>query len=210
LKKFPVVCPKGSRVIITQGFRPLNNPDHDAIDFIIYNDSLSKIMNQRLTYGAQLVQPVKSQCVNLNDFGTMNPLGNGIDFEWKEGEYYFRTHFWHTVYNNFNIGDVVEGGTVVALMGNTGDCTPHYEPEGGDYNGTHCHFRLWRYQKDSYGGNINIESVDPRFFFDILSPYEGPDSDVLVDLEPIKYSWNKLGITSAFDKLKYLLVHIFD
>jgi len=206
MKRWPVICPKGARVIITQGFKPT----HDAVDFVIWNDNFSERENYRLSYGSQLVCPVpEAKCVLINDFGTMNPLGNGVDIEWQEDGFYWRLHFWHTVYNELLLNQLVKEGELIGLIGNTGDCRP--VPTANEpYEGTHCHMRLSRYHKDAYGfGNIDIESLDPRFYFDILSPYVGNDSNVVVDLQPIYWAWGKLGIISTFDKLMYLLLKIF-
>ena len=206
MKKFPVICPPGSMVVICQGFKP----DHDAIDFIIRDPNLSDRENLRLTYGSQLVCPVLSaKCVNINDFGTMQDLGNGVDIEWQDGAFFYRLHFWHTVFNVIKLGDLVSEGQIVALMGNTGAVTPKPTFES-PYNGTHCHMRYSQYQKDNWGGNVNIVSLDPTLYFDVQNPYEGSDSDVIIDLEPVKWSWNKLGITSVWDKLVYLLKNIFN
>lgn len=84
-KKFPIICPQGSRVIITQGFKPANNPTHDACDFVILNDKLTDMENYRLTYGSQLVVTDDSECVLVNDFGSMNSLGNGIQYPFITG-----------------------------------------------------------------------------------------------------------------------------
>jgi len=209
MKKFPVLCPPGSIVMITQWFKPFNNPEHDAIDFIIRNPSLSNKDNDRLTYGAQLIQTNDATCMIVNNFGTMNPLGNGIDFEWQENGYWWRIHFWHTVYNYFNVGDKVKAGTVVALMGNTGDVNPKPTPLK-PYDGTHCHMRYSRYQKNADGANYNIVSLDPTLYFDINNPYEGVDSSVVVDLQPVYWAWDKLGIKDNLSKLFYFFKNIFN
>lgn len=214
-KKFPIICPKGSRVVITQGFFPdgVANPatgqTHDAIDFVIQDITLSEKDNLRLTYGSQLVAPMDSKVVLINDFGTMQSLGNGIDIEWQEAGYYWRLHFWHTVYNKFKLGDMVKSGDIVALMGNTGDCRPLPTPES-PYNGTHCHLRLSRYIKDQFGGNLNITSLDVRDYFDVNNPYTGSDSSVIIDLEPLKWAWAKLGLKDNLSKLFYMIKNIFN
>jgi len=204
MKKFPVICPEGTIVVICQWFKP----EHDAVDFVIRNPNISDRENARLTYGTQLVAPINSKCVAINDFGTMQELGNGVDIEWMEGGYYWRLHFWHTVYNKVKLGDQVTKGQVVGLMGNTGACLPKPTPER-PYDGTHCHMRLSRYVKDPWGGNINIVSLDPCKYFDINNPYQGSDSSVVVDLEPIKWAFDKLGITSIYQKLLYFFNNIF-
>jgi len=210
MKKFPVICPPGAIVMIAQWFRPANNPSHDAVDFIIRNPSISDKDNARLTYGAQLVSPVSgATCVDLNDFGTMQELGNGVDIEWKDGAYYYRLHFWHNVFNKVKVGDTVSEGQIVGLMGNTGACLPKPTPER-PYDGTHCHLRFSQYQKDQWGGNINIVSLDPCLFFDINNPYRGEDSEVVVDLEPVFWSFTRLNIKDNFNKLLYMIKNIFN
>lgn len=214
MKKFPIITPPGSKVVITQGYfypnvNPETNQTHDAIDFVLYNPALSDIENKRLSYGSQLVCPVpNAKCVQRWDFGTMNDKGDGVDLEWQEGEYWYRLHFWHLMKELVNVGDSVTEGQVVGLMGNTGDVRPLPTPDK-PYDGTHCHKRFSQYQKNSDGGNINIVSLDPRLYFDILNPYTGNDSSVVVDLEPIYWAWNKLGITSIFQKLIYMFTNIF-
>lgn len=206
MKKWPVICPLGSRVIITQGM----NKDHDANDFIIGDLTLTERDNLRLSYGAQFVSPVpNAECVQKWDFGPMNNLGNGVDIEWQEDGYYWRLHFWHTVKELVKVGDKLTEGQVVGLMGNTGDCRP-LPTVDNPFAGTHCHLRLSRYNKNEYGGNFNIVSLDPSDYFDVYNPYQGNDSSVTVDLEPVKWAWDKLGITTAFDKLVYLLKNIFN
>lgn len=211
MKRFPIICPDGAKVIITQGFQPKNNPTHDAIDFIIGNPRKGKRENARLSYASQLVCPVKeAKCVLLNNFGEMNDLGNGVDIEWQEDGYYWRLHFWHTCYEQLVVNDIINEGGLVALMGNTGDCRPKPTPER-PYDGTHCHMRLSRYQKDQWGfGNINTVSLDPLLYFDMKNPYIGADSSILVDLEPIKWAWNLLGIKDNLSKLLYFIKFIFN
>ena len=210
MKKFPVICPPGAIVMICQWFKPANNPSHDAVDFIIRNPNLSDRENARLTYGAQLVCPVsKAQGVLLNDFGTMQELGNGVDIEWKDGGFYYRLHFWHNVFNTVKLNDIVSEGQIVGLMGNTGAVKPAPTPER-PYDGTHCHMRYSQYQKDNWGGNINIVSLDPCLYFDVNNPYQGKDSDVLVDLEPINWSFGRLNIKDNFNKLCYFIRNIFN
>lgn len=202
-KKWPIICPKGSRVIITQGFKPLNNPTHNAVDFVINNFTFKRQQNLQLSYGSQLVCPVKeAKCVLLNDFGPMNALGNGVDIEWLENGYYWRLHFWHTVYNELVLGQIVKEGQIVGLMGNTGDCRP-IPTIRSPYEGTHCHCRFSRYKKNQWGGNIEIVSLDMKDYFDINNPYTGVDSPVMVDMEPLKWSWTKLGISK--DNFKNLI-----
>ena len=210
MKHFPVICPLGSNVVITQGFQPASNPTHDAVDFVIWNNKLTDRENWRLTYASQLVCPATSaKCVLIDNFGTMNTLGNGIDIEWQEGGKYHRLHFWHTCMNQLKLGETCKEGDIVGFMGNTGDCKPLPTPEM-PYNGTHCHMRYSQYDKDQFGvGNINIVSLDPRLYFDVNNPYQGDDSSVVLDLEPVKWAWLKLGITSISQKLMYFLTNIF-
>lgn len=212
MKKFPVICPLGARVKITQGFRPSNNPSHDSVDFQVWDDSLSERENKRLSFGSQFVLPVDATCTNVNDFGTMNPLGNGIDFEWQEDGFYYTLHFWHTVYNNYNKGDRVKAGSIVALMGNTGfvfEDGVKMPTAENPYGGVHCHLRFSRYQKDPWGiGNINIVSLDPTLYFDVLDPYRGEDSSIMVDVIPLQWAFDKLGFTSVLEKLIYYFKYI--
>jgi len=191
------------------GVQTIKQSSHDAIDFVIYNPKLSYRDNLRLTYGAQLVAPTDSRCVLVNNFGEMNDLGNGIDIEWNEDGYYWRLHFWHTCYNQLKLGEVAKEGTIVGLMGNTGFVNPKPTPTE-PYNGTHCHMRFSRYEKDAWGGNINIVSLDPTLYFDVINPYQGDDSSLAVDVPPLKWAWNKLGITSVLEKLIYMINNIFN
>lgn len=208
MKKFPIICPKGSRVVVTQGFMPIYNPSHDAIDFVLWDDKLTEKENSRLSYGSQFVAPVNAKCVLVNNFGTMNELGNGVDIEWEEGGYFWRLHFWHTSSNLIKLNDNVKEGQVIAYMGNTGDCRPLPTPFK-PYDGTHCHLRLSRYQKTQWG-NINITSLDVRDYFDIKNTYTGvDDSNVNIDLEPLKWAWLKLGIIDNTGRLAYMFKNIF-
>lgn len=213
-KKFPVICPDGSHVVITQGFfypdkNPATGQTHDAVDFIIQNPKLTDRENERLTYGAQLVAPIAGNIVEKFDEGTMNNLGNGIDLEWFEDGFWWRLHYWHTVFELMKVGDPAKEGDIVALMGNTGDCRPLPTPQA-PYQGTHCHLVFSRYKKLPNGGNVEIVSLDPRDYFDIETWYTGKDSSVTIDLEPVKWAWSKLSITTIFGKLMYLLTNIFN
>lgn len=208
-KKFPIICPAGSRVEVTQGFMPITNPSHDAIDFVIQNPKLSQRENLRLTYGSQFVSPVTgAKCVLINDFGTFNEKGNGVDIEWEEDGYFWRLHFWHNESNSIKLGDVVTNGQIVGYMGNTGFVNPIPTPLA-PYGGTHCHLRLSRSNRNQWGGNYNITSLDPRDYFDVTNPYSGADSSIMIDLEPVKWAWLKLGIVDNAKRLPYMLKYIF-
>lgn len=216
-KKFPIICPKGSKVVITQRFKPLNNPTHDAVDFIIQNPNLQQRENQILTFGSQLVCPVvEAKCVLLNDFGAMNDKGNGCDIEWSENGFYWRLHFWHTVYNELILDQVVKEGQIVALMGNSGNCSPMPTIQN-PYQGSHVHCRFSRYKKSNLlyveNGkiicpNYEIVSLNMLDYFDVNNPYQGKDSSVEVDLEPPKYFVNKIGASSVWGKLKVVFLKL--
>lgn len=200
------MIPDGCSLEVTQGFKPLTNPSHDAIDVVVRQYGQTQLTNCVISYGSPFICPVKeAKVVLVNDFGYMNELGNGIDIEWQEDGYYWRLHFWHTVYNEKNLNDIVKEGDIIALMGNTGACVPMPTPEQ-PYMGTHLHLRMSRYKKDAWGGNTEITSIDPRLYFDINNPYRGnPTISTTIDYQPIKWAWEKLGIKTIIDKLTYLI-----
>jgi len=208
LHKFPALVPKGSSVVITQKFSDatLNPMAHDSIDWICYDYKRSQKDNQILTYGVKFAMDVDTKCVGIDDYGTMQPKGNGVRMEWFENGYTWQLLFWHNVYNEVTLGQTVKAGQVIGLMGNTGDCRPPASTEN-PYQGTHCHMRLSRMTRDAYGGNTNIVSLNPLDYFDMYNPV-GIDNDgiiTLVDKYPLEWAFKKLGLNTVMEKLLYIL-----
>lgn len=213
--KFPVICPPNTRVEITQGFMPINNPTHDGIDFRIIKLSNSDIDNQKLSYGSQLVCPFSTATViNVWDFNPMNDRGNGIDIEYDRGDGTYEVcHFWHIIKAFYKKGDKVKEGDIIALMGNTGYVQPAPTVDN-PYNGTHTHMPFYTKQKSTSGymedgvmiyPNINIQYKNPLDYFDINTPFTGSDTKDDIDVIPLQWAWAKKGITTAYDKLIYIL-----
>jgi len=206
--KFPAIIPRGSKILLTQGFtyHPTNNIlGHAGIDWCAYDYSKNYADNQVLTYGVKFVMPFDSICAEADDFGTMQEKGNGVRMRWldKDG-FWYDLLFWHTIYNEVSKGDLVPAGKVVGLMGNTGSVKPIVTKEA-PYNGTHCHMELWRFNKNSDGGHINIVLLDASLYFDMNDVY-GYEDGFINEVDGIPLKW---AFPNVMDRLLYIIKHFF-
>lgn len=204
--KAPVICPKGSRVVITQGFKP---DIHDSIDFIVWNLLYSHEKNKELTYGASLVAPFdfkvvaeewKEKTVGMN--GQEAPSGGSIDIvgTTEETKKFF-LHFQHNCKNNFKVGDTGKAGTVIGYMGNAGLCVPIPTPDF-PFDGGHTHFTMYIL---GAGQNGNALRVSPMDYFDFNTWYTGEDSSKSLDYERIKWGLDRKGFKEMWEEVVWLI-----
>jgi len=203
--KTPIICPYKSVVIATQGFKP---GIHEANDFVIWDYSMSVEANKRLTYGAKLVCPLKEAKVvwvekwELEKDKVFSGIDGGqLQIEGLHEGQKLRLSYVHCSQVLVTEGQTVREGDVIALMGNMGDCRPLPTPEY-PYDGTHLHFVVYTYPANLNGNGLR---VDPQTYFDITQWYQGEDSSVTVDAQPLAWGIKKLGLTSIWDKVMYVL-----
>lgn len=206
--KAPVICPKGSRVVITQGFKP---DTHDSVDFIIWDDTKSHDENKLLTLGAKLVSLIDGEVIQeewkektVGMQGQEAPSGGWIDIRGYFNEQYDAIfHYQHNCKNYFKVGDKVKAGQVVALMGNAGLCYP-IPTAKYPADGTHTHFTMYLIERKPYANAIRVNPLD---YIDFTKWYEGEDSDKSVDCERYEWGFKQAGAVSNFDKIMYALTH---
>lgn len=205
--KAPLICPKGSRVYVTQGYKP---DIHDAVDLVVWKDGLSPEMNKEFTHGAQEVSPFKvAECMQSEYFektvgmqGQEAPSGGWVDIKGYYDETYDMTlHFQHNCINKIKVGDIVKEGQIIGYMGNAGLCTP---APTADYpfDGTHLHLSVWLRSRQP---NANAFSVNPFDYFDFTKWYEGEDSSKEIDNERRVWGLNKKGFKDNWEKIVYLI-----
>lgn len=204
--KAPVVCPKGSRVVITQGFKP---DIHDSIDFIIWDNTKSHDENKLLTHGAKLVAPFDFTTTQsdwrektFGYFGQEAPSGGWIDIR----GYFDETrdvilHYQHNCANKFHVGEKGKAGQVVANMGNAGQCHPIPTPKY-PIDGTHCHLTMYLIERKE---NANAIRVNPMDYIDFTKWYDGEDSEKKLDYERYEWGLKQAGAVSNFDKIMFAL-----
>jgi len=201
--KTPVICPKGSRVVVTQGFKP---EIHESVDFIIWDDKLSHDDNKFLTYGASFVAPFDFKVVaeeskekTVGYYGQDAPSGGYIDIVDSTGKFFL--HFQHNCANRLKVGDVGKAGDIIGYMGNAGQCLPAPTP---DYpvDGTHCHLTMALL---GVGPNGNGIRVDPRIYIDFNTWYDGEDSSKELDYERIKWGLDRKGFKTMWEEVVWLI-----
>jgi hypothetical protein len=206
-QKFPAIIPKGSAIRITQGFtsEKIDPFAHTAVDFIAWDYSRSAVDNQLVTFGSIFAMERDVKVVATDYNGFMNEVGNGVRVEWQEDGYYYQVLFYHTVTNEAKVGQIVKAGETIGRMGNAGYVLPKVTPNA-PLNGGHCHLVLQRMKRNQWG-NYEIEFLNPLDYFDVNNPVGYTDEGIVTkeDGEPFKWAFEKLGITSAFEKLMYLL-----
>jgi hypothetical protein len=205
--KLPVICPNGFSGVMTQGYF---QGSHDAIDFVVWSPKLSYKDNQRASHGSQLVCPLKEAVVVVEEYRpdgmwefkdgkkVKGVPGGWIDIEGMYEGRKLRLHFQHNTRNLFKLGDKVKEGDVVALMGNYGPCVPMPTTEA-PFNGTHCHLSIYE----------NGKVINPLDIIDITQWYHGEDYGASADVDPLNWAFEKLNITTPFEKLMYILKYLW-
>ena len=115
-------------------------PAHNGIDIVVRND--------RHGYGTPIIASHSGTIEKICYDTPHHTKGNGIYMLDTSEEY--STIYWHLSGFQCNIGDKIEQGQVIGLMGNSGFVRP--EPSNQDpYNGTHLHFAMkWHKELNPY------------------------------------------------------------
>lgn len=202
--KTPVICPKGSRVVVTQGFKP---GIHDSVDFIIWDYSARYEDNQQLTFGASFVAPFDFEVIQadwrdktVGYYGQEAPAGGWIDIRGKlDDTTDIVLHFQHCSSIKLGKGFSGKAGCIIGNMGNSGGCVPAPTPDF-PFDGTHCHLTVYTIKKGE-----NAVRVNPFDYIDFTTWYEGADSEKSLDYAMIKWGLVRKGFETVGEKVLWLL-----
>lgn len=187
--KFPIRIHSNKKLRISQYYgddrnkewykeNNLNITKHNGIDYLLNG-------KRTQSYGTELpcIFP-EAKVVRRYYTNAMSTTGNGLRIAYRDPQgVKWEAVYWHcsevTEKRELKLGDTV------ALMGNSGLVMPK-PTNKRPYNGTHCHFMLYR----------NGKLVNPILYMGVADVFYGKDTGIEKDLAPLawvlSYISNKL------------------
>lgn len=222
--KLPILVHSGLKPVVTQSYgnkamvdfykqKGINIPLHHGVDITLDGTN-------RQTYGTAIVTPSEGWTVTARFwYSPMDLKGNGIviqspEFEEDGVKKVIELRFTHCS----EVPDVkgkLPAKTVIGYIGNSGVVYPQPTPQK-PYDGTHVHIGMMEYIVGTNGelvlqnaNNGVYGLIDPLSRIDITWYDTAPDTPVEQDRYPLDWSIKKLGLESAWDKIKYVLSIVF-
>jgi len=157
---------------------------HNGIDVVFDNDT------PHSTFGTECINPFdEATVVKVTWEEPHTTKGNGVTIQSPEIDgHIYQIVFWHTCEIKVKLGDKLKKGEVVCYVGNSGLCSPArtiLKP----FNGSHCHFMLFKYNKDQTNNWVMADSNNgangarnPRELFDLTQCNTGEDTGMKQDM----------------------------